>query len=349
MFHVSLLAIPESGSSLLGAAELLASVGTAWELVVTQATPQPVYQTCVVGESVEPLRFDRWTVQPDAAIDHVGHTDAIFIPSLWIQPGETFADRYQGIKDWLVDRYHDGAILCAACTGVQLLADTGLLDGEVATTHWAYVDGLRSSHPSIDVQPDKVLVESGENRRLICSGGHATWYDLVLHLVGRTKGKHAALQAAKFFLLQWHTDGQTPYMAFREDLRHGDAIVREAQEWLRNHHSQADPVAAIESLAGIRPRSFKRRFKQATGLSPLAYVQHLRIDRAKELLEEGRLSVDAISWKVGYEDMAFFNRLFKRITGLTPSAYRRTFSLPVSSPAARAATQRPAAKGMTER
>lgn len=199
------------------------------------------------------------------------------------------------------------------------------------------------------MQPDKVLVESGENRRLICSGGHATWYDLVLHLAGRTKGKHAALQAAKFFLLQWHTDGQSPYMAFRENLRHGDAIVREAQEWLRNHHSQADPVAAIEGLAGIRPSSFKRRFKQATGLSPLAYVQHLRIDHAKELLEEGRLSVDAISWKVGYEDIAFFNRLFKRITGLTPSAYRRTLSLPVSSPTAHAATQRPAAKGMTER
>ena len=105
--------------------------------------------------------------------------------------------------------------------------------------------GLTSSAvSSFDVQPDKVLVESGENRRLICSGGHATWYDLVLHLAGRTKGKHAALQAAKFFLLQWHTDGQSPYMAFRENLRHGDAIVREAQEWLRNHHSQADPVAA---------------------------------------------------------------------------------------------------------
>jgi transcriptional regulator GlxA family with amidase domain len=344
MFHVSLLAIPEAGSSLFGAAELLASVGTAWESVVSQARPQPVYETCVVGESIDPLRFDRWTVQPDAAIADVGHTDVIFIPSLWIQPGETFAGRHQRVRDWLVECYRDGAILCAACTGVQLMADTGLLDGEVATTHWAYVDGLRASHPSIDLQPDKVLVESGKDRRLITSGGHATWYDLVLHLVGRTKGKQAALQAAKFFLLQWHTDGQSPYMAFRENLRHGDAVVREAQEWLRAHHSQPDPVAVVEALAGISPRSFKRRFKQATAHSPLAYVQHLRIDRAKELLEEGQLAVDAISWKVGYEDVAFFNRLFKRITGLTPSAYRRKFSLPGSLSTTGTGTRRPTSK-----
>jgi transcriptional regulator GlxA family with amidase domain len=330
MFHVSLLAIPEAGSSLLGAAELLASVGTAWELVVENARPKPVYKTLLVGESIDPLRFDRWIVQPDAAVDDVGHTDVVFIPSLWIQPGETFAGRHPAVKDWLVERYHDGAIIGAACTGVQLLADAGLLDGEVATTHWAYVDGMRSNHPGIDFQPDKILVESGESRRLITSGGHATWYDLVLHLIGRTRGKEAALQAAKFFLLQWHTDGQSPYMAFRENLRHADSVVREAQEWLRTHYSQSKPVAAVETLASIPPRSFKRRFKQATGLTPLAYVQHLRIDRAKALLEAGSQSVDAISWKIGYEDVAFFNRLFKRMTGLTPSAYRQKFSIPAS-------------------
>lgn len=133
--------------------------------------------------------------------------------------------------------YRDGAILCAACTGVRLLADTGLLDGEVATTHWTYVDGLRASHPAIDLQPDKVVVESGEGRRLITSGGHAIWYDLVLHLIARTHNKEAALKAAKFFLLQWHSDGQSPYMAFREDLCHGDAVVREAQGWLQTLQS----------------------------------------------------------------------------------------------------------------
>lgn len=328
MFRVSLLAIPEAGSSLLGAAELLASVGTAWEAVVGGTRPRPRYQTLLVGETTDTVRFDRWSVQPDAAVDAVDATDVIFIPSLWILPGEGFGTRYAATKAWLVERYRDGALVCAACTGVQLLAETGLLDGEAATTHWAYADGLHAMRPQIDLQADKVLVEAGDGRRLITSGSHATWYDLILHVVARTAGRQAALQIAKFFLVQWHTDGQAPYMTFRENLKHGDALVRHAQEWLQTHFSQPAPVTAIEALAGIAPRSFKRRFREATGLSPLAYVQQLRIDRAKSMLESGDLAIDAIGWRVGYEDVAFFNRLFKRITGLTPGQYRRKFSLP---------------------
>jgi transcriptional regulator GlxA family with amidase domain len=210
------------------------------------------------------------------------------------------------------------------------LAETSLLDGEIATTHWAYVEGLRANFPRIDVQPDKVLVEAGENGRLVTAGGHASWYDLLLYVISRTGGKQAALQTAKYFLLQWHTDGQSPYMAFRESLQHGDAVIREIQEWLRENHSQPNPVAAIEAMSGLPSRSFKRRFKQATGLSPLNYVQQLRVDRAKAFLENTNLPVDAISWKVGYEDVAFFNRLFKRVCGLTPGAYRRKFCIPAA-------------------
>lgn len=120
-------------------------------------------------------------------------------------------------------------------------------------------------------------------------------------------------------------------MAFREHLQHGDAAIRQAQEWLRDNYSHPNPVAVVETRSGLSPRSFKRRFKEATDLSALNYVQQLRIDKAKSHLENGDLSVDAISWKVGYEDAAFFNRLFKRITGLTPSAYRKKFRLPTSS------------------
>ncbi len=332
MLHVSLLAIPEAGSSLLGAAEILSTVGVAWESMVNQDSVRPVYQVQIVSETGTPLTcFKRWTVRPDAAIDTVQQTDVIFIPSLCIEPGQTFDDMHQVVKAWLIERYRGGTIICAACTGVQLLAATGLLDGEVATTHWAFVDSLRANFPQINVQPDKVLVESGEDLRLIMSGSHATWYDLLLYIISRTSGRQAALRTAKFFLLQWHTDGQSPYMAFRENLQHGDAAIRQAQEWLQVNYSQPKPVAAIEALSRLSPRSFKRRFKQVTGLSTLNYVQQLRIDRAKSHLENSDLPVDAISWKVGYEDVAFFNRLFKRITGLTPRAYRRKFSIPASS------------------
>jgi transcriptional regulator GlxA family with amidase domain len=330
VIHVSLLAIPEAGSSLLGAAELLSSVGIAWESVVTGETTRPLYKPVIVSETGQPLTgFNGWVVTP-AAIAGVQATDVVFIPSLWLQPGKTFGDAHRALKDWIVARYRAGAIVCAACTGVQLLAETGLLNGQVATTHWAYAEGLRANFPRIDVQPDKVLVESGEDRRLITSGSHATWYDLLLYVISRTGGRQAALQTAKFFLLQWHTDGQSPYMAFRENLQHGDAAIRRAQEWLQANYSQPSPVTAVEALSGLPSRSFQRRFKQATGHSSLAYVQQLRIDRAKTHLEESELSVEAISWRVGYEDVAFFNRLFKRSTGLTPREYRQKFSIPAA-------------------
>lgn len=332
MVHVSLLAIPEAGSSLLGAAELLSSVGIAWESVVTRETTRPRYRPVIVSETGQPLTgFNGWVVTPDAAIAEVRATDVIFIPSLWLQPGATFGDTHRALKEWIVERYRAGAIVCAACTGVQLLAETGLLDGQVATTHWAYAEGLRANFPRIDVQPDKVLVESGEDLRLITSGSHATWHDLLLYVISRTGGKQAALQTAKFFLLQWHSDGQSPYMAFRENLQHGDAAIRRAQEWLQDNYSQPSPATAVEALSGLPSRSFQRRFKQATGHSPLSYVQQLRVDRAKTFLEDSDLSVEAISWRVGYEDVAFFNRLFKRTTSLTPTAYRQRFSIPMSA------------------
>lgn len=339
MLHVSLLALPEAGSSLLGAMELFASVGVTWESIVEEAQTQPRYRTQIVAAASEPLTcFNRWVVRPDASLEAVTHTDIVFIPPLWIQPGEHFLDRYRAQRDWLVARYRDGALICAACTGVQLLADTGLLDGEIATTHWAYADALRRLHPGIDVQTDKILVEAGADRRLITAGSHATWYDLLLYVISRTCGKPFALQTAKFFLLQWHSDSQLPYMAFRVPMQHDDAVIRSAQNWLQANYSHPNPVAEIEAQSGLPPRSFKRRFKQATGHAPLAYIQHLRIDRAKTLLEAGELSVEAISWRVGYEDVAFFNRLFKRQTGMTPSAYRRRFKLPDITAAAMTTT-----------
>jgi transcriptional regulator GlxA family with amidase domain len=332
MIHVSLLATPEAGSSLLGAMELLSTVGVAWDSLVEGRKPRPLFRTQIVSESGEPLScFNRWTVQPDASIAAVPHTDVIFVPSLWLEPDESFAGRHPALRDWIVQRYRDGALVCAACTGTILLAETGLLDGEVATTHWAYVEHMRRHYPGISLQPDKILVEAGDERRLITSGSHATWYDLLLYVISRTAGRDAALQTAKFFLLQWHSDGQSPYMTFREPLDHGDAVVREAQQWLRNNYSQPNPVSELESRAGMPARSFNRRFKQATGMTPMSYIQQLRIDRAKALLEKSELAVDTVSWKIGYEDVAFFNRLFKRITGLTPGVYRRKFRIPFAT------------------
>lgn len=329
MIHVSLVGIPECGASLIGAYELVTSVGTAWNRIIEGSAPEPLFQAQIVSAQPGAIRCaENWSVEPHATLAQVNRTDVIFVPSLWLGADETFAGRHAEVKQWIADRYRDGAMICAACTGTLLVADTGLLDGETVTTHWAYVDSLHRHYPKVQIRGEKVLVVSGDDGRIVTSGSHATWYDLLLYVISRFVGKEAALKTAKFFLLQWHTDGQLPYMAFRENLQHGDAIVRQAQEWLSNHFSHPNAVEALEKQSGLPSRTFNRRFKQATGLTPVAYVQQVRVDRAKTLLETSDLPVDQISWRVGYEDIAFFRRLFKRLTHLRPAEYRKKFRLP---------------------
>jgi transcriptional regulator GlxA family with amidase domain len=129
-------------------------------------------------------------------------------------------------------------------------------------------------------------------------------------------------------LLQWHEDGQAPYIVFEPLMDHGDAAVLHAQRWISENYAVATPVEEMVKRSGLAERSFKRRFTQATGYSPIAYVQRLRVEEAKKRLERTEMPIDEIRWAVGYEDPAFFRRLFKRVTEITPGAYRRKFRIP---------------------
>jgi transcriptional regulator GlxA family with amidase domain len=161
------------------------------------------------------------------------------------------------------------------------------------------------------------------------SGASASWHDLALYLVARYAGPSAAQTIAKFFLLQWHTDGQAPYIIFQEETDHGDAVILKAQQWMKENLDSDNPIEEVVRHSGLPERSFKRRFSKATGHSPIEYMQNLRVEAAKQQLESGDKAVDEISYSVGYEDAAFFRRLFKRTTGLTPGAYRKKFRVPL--------------------
>ncbi|KAA3632533.1 MAG: helix-turn-helix domain-containing protein [Proteobacteria bacterium] len=253
-------------------------------------------------------------------------TDIAIIPSLFTDAeGEWRTGRHPQAVDWIRLLYAAGQVVCSSCTGALLLAETGLLDGREATQHWAFSSTFRRNFPGVRLNPGKVLVTAGDGDRLVMSGASAAWHDLVLYLVARLAGPAAARKIARFFLLQWHSEGQAPYIAFREIVDHGDAEILAAQEWLRGHRAERAPVERAMRHSSLAGRSFSRRFRKATGLTPIAYVQHLRVESAKEWLEVGALPVDEIAWKVGYEDAASFRRVFKRLTGMSPSTYRRKF------------------------
>ena len=255
-------------------------------------------------------------------------TDIAIVPSLLVEGGSWVPGRYPDLVAWLRRVHGEGALVCSACSGVLLIAETGLLSGREATMHPAYAATFRSNFPDVRLRLEQTLVATGEREELVSAGASASWHDLVLYLVARHVGPTAAQAVAKFMALQWHLDGQAPYVPFDPPSDHGDAIVVEAQEWLRAHYAVAAPVTELVERSGLPERTFKRRFARATGYSPIAYVQHVRVEEAKRRLERTSEPVDSISYAVGYEDPASFRRLFKRITGVAPGTYRRKLQLP---------------------
>jgi transcriptional regulator GlxA family with amidase domain len=267
-------------------------------------------------------------VEAQRSIKQIDAADVVIVPSILVERGEWQQGRYPTIVKWLAEMHARGAQLCSACSGVLLLAETGLLDGKDATVHWMYAQTFRRNFPNVRLRLDRALVAAGKHQEFLMSGTSTSWHDLILYLIAQHAGPTAAQAVAKYFAFQWHADGLSPYVIFEPVTGHGDAAIQKAQDWLARHFSVANPIEQAARISGIPERTFKRRFKSATGHAPIDYVQRLRVEEAKRRLERTQAPVDEIGWNVGYEDPAFFRRLFKRVTGVTAGVYRRKFHIP---------------------
>jgi hypothetical protein len=175
--------------------------------------------------------------------------------------------RYPELTAWAARMHRQGALLCSACSGVFLLAETGLFDGHDSTVHWAYADVFARTFPAVPLRPEQVLVVSGDREQLVTSGASMTWHDLVLYLIARHAGAVAAQAVARMFALQWHHDGLAPYIVFHGRMDHGDAAIADAQSWLSTHFAVGSPVEEMVRRSGLPERTFKRRFTEATGFA----------------------------------------------------------------------------------
>jgi transcriptional regulator GlxA family with amidase domain len=206
-----------------------------------------------------------------------------------------------------------------------MLAETGLLDGRDATSHWGYQDLFKHQYPQVRFRPEPNLCFADQSGRIVTAGGTTSWHDLALHIISRHVSPGEAMRIAKVYLLKWHDEGQLPYGPLVRQQPHSDAAVRGCERWLGEHFRESGAVARAVGHARIPERTLKRRFKHATGLALIDYLQNLRIEEAKRLLESSDQSVDEIGFEIGYEDSSFFRRLFKRRTGIAPAQYRRVF------------------------
>lgn len=327
-----LVALPETtGSALYGMNDVLSATSTQWRTFIGQLPGNPLFETKFVSVTSGIFYLENRTpVVPDAAVAENPSGDLIVIPELWIAPDDDMRERYPALVDWLRRRHRDGCMIYSACSGAILLAAAGLLDRRDATSHWGYDDLFRTKFPDVRFNPSASLVVGDDERRIVTAGGATSWHDLVLYIITHHCGRDEAVRIAKTYLLKPHNEGQLPFTALVRRRSHSDFPVQQTEEWLCENFQTANVVAQSVVRSGIPERSFKRRFKKATGSTLIDYVQNLRIEEAKRLLEEGTTPIDEISYIVGYENTSFFRKLFKRLTALTPSEYR-VFFKPVAA------------------
>ena len=324
---IALLATPDTtASTVYGMHDLFCSPGRDWELIVSGTAAAQKISPLVVAEESEAFQGANgvW-IHPDCTFAECPDPDVICISDLLVAPEDEIGSRNEAAIRWIKACYRNGATLASACSGAMLLAAAGLLDGNEATTHWAYCDALNKRHPQVRFSASRALVAAGEGQRIVTSGGGSTWYDMALFVIARFLGQEEAMRVAKLYLLDWHRVGQQPFASLARRVQTEDAIIGTCQEWIAERYAEPNPVAGMIALSGLTERTFKRRFRAATGMSPLDYVHTVRIEESKQLLETTATSIEAIAQEVGYEDASFFRRLFRREVGVSPGQYRRQF------------------------
>jgi transcriptional regulator GlxA family with amidase domain len=325
---ILIVAVPETAASALyGLIDVLSAVGNLWQTLVREPSQsRQLFRVRIVSTESRPFTCGNGIpVHPDFDIVRAPAAPVVILPKLWLGPDEPMHGRHPALVEWLRQRYRAGATLYSACSGSILLAETGLLDGCPATSHWGYQDLFRAHYPKVRFDPAPNLVLADPAGRIVTAGGATSWHDLALHIIARHASPGEAMRIAKVYLLKWHDEGNLPYATLVRRLPHGDALVRRCEGWLQENFRAVEAVSEAVAYAGVPERTLKRRFKAATGYSLIEYLQHLRIEDAKRMLESDDRVAEDIGAAVGYSDASFFRRLFKRMVGVTPGAYRRMF------------------------
>lgn len=331
MIDVTILYNPDgSVSSSIAPLEVFYAAGSQWNLCVS-TVPEPRFSITTASVDGQPVTGGAGVcVVPDKPIAAIDHTDLVLVPAGGTDV-DVMIEKNAAVIPWLRDLHARGALVAGVCTGVAILAEAGLLQGRRATTHWAVADSYRQRYPDVDWQPQLCVTE---DRGVVCGGGVYASIDLALYIVEKLCGRDIALGCAKSLVVQMPRTYQTGFSVVSLGSDHADATVRRAQDWLHNHFPDDIDLDRLAMDLALTPRTFLRRFKLATGETPLAYLQRLRTEAARRMLEEDRMTIQEVGLAVGYEDVAFFRDLFKRHTGLPPGAYRERYGRSGQRPAA---------------
>jgi transcriptional regulator GlxA family with amidase domain len=235
------LAFPETaGAALYGLIDVLTSAGLIWAKMMRSESASLPFNVRIASTGARPFRCGNGIpVSPHVAIRDDPAADIIIIPQLWLGPDEHLGGRHTEVTAWIRERYAAGAFVYSVCSAALLLAETGLLDGRQATSHWGYQQLFERRYPQIHFRSGPSLCFADTSGRLVTAGGSTAWHDLALHIISRHVNAGEALRIAKVYLLKTHAEGQLPYGPVVKPQRHTDAIVRACESWLTKHYREA--------------------------------------------------------------------------------------------------------------
>jgi transcriptional regulator GlxA family with amidase domain len=257
--------------------------------------------------------------EPDVSVSAVRDPDLVVISGVW-NKFDKFLPGQDRVIEWLQGLHARDIPIASLHSGAFLLAEAGLLEGKPATVYWQMEDEFRGRYPGVILQAERKITEAGN---LYCSAGIGSGLEMSVYLIERIYGVSTAQRVSQSFLMDMPRESPEFRLAFDVQKGHKDRQILAAQQWLESNFSSDFLMDEVADKVGLSHRSFMRRFKKATGDTPLNYLQRVRIETARELLRDSSLSIDQISYRVGYEDASFFNRLFKKAVNETPGAYRK--------------------------
>ncbi len=324
---IVLLAAPETSASVLyGLYDVLLSTGAVFSDMVTGSPGDEFLDIRIVSADGKPFHcIGNIPVEPHMGIEKIDVPDAVIVCDMYTSIYDVPKGRYPREVGWLKQKHAEGALITSVCSGALLLAEAGLLNGHQATAHWAYRDMFQRHFPEIEFRNESILCLAAESDRIVTAAGVSAWHDLAIYLIARFCGYQQAIETAKVFLISGHSEGQSPYSVMTRPMESTDGPISNCQIWIADHYPTPKPVEKMVERSGLNARTFSRRFRAVTGYSPIEYVQALRVEEAKQMLETDELSNDEVGTSVGYDDPTSFRRVFKRGAGLSPAAYRKKF------------------------
>ncbi|MGS2764715.1 GlxA family transcriptional regulator [Sinomicrobium sp. M5D2P9] len=321
MKHLSIL-VPQGQnnlSSVVGPFKIFNRANTCFE----QAGRDRVFDIELVGTNDKvDFYHGLFTVNTQKSIQNIDKTDLIIIPSLNHNYESAIVGNEALIK-WIYKHYKAGTEIASICTGAFLLAASGVLDGKSCSTHWAAAENFRKMFPGVNLQTDQLITD--ENG-IYTNGGAYSFLNLMIYLVEKYYDRETAIFCSKVFQIDVARNLQSEFSIFNGHKKHDDEIVREAQVFLEENYREKISIETLARKLNVGRRNFDRRFKKATGFTPLEYLQRVKVEVAKKVFENTRLNVNEVMYDVGYSDSKAFREVFSRITGLPPVDYRAKYN-----------------------